>query len=92
MYLYHALFRFSIVLIEYCDLICKNLEVTNFKIVGITRNSGVGKTAISKKLGEKITFPYIDVDKWLLGSKLFKNKNNLILGNKYNNCFSFVKV
>lgn len=47
------------------------------KIIGITGNSGIGKTTISKKLSEKLHCPYIDVDKPLLGSELFENKNKM---------------
>lgn len=47
------------------------------KIIGITGNSGVGKTSISKKLSKKLCCPYIDVDKPLLGSELFADKNKI---------------
>lgn len=39
------------------------------KIIGITGDSGVGKSTITLKLSEKLNCPFLDIDKVILNSK-----------------------
>ncbi len=44
----------------------------NLKIIGITGDSGVGKSTITLRLSEKINCPFLDIDKVILNRKYKK--------------------
>ena len=43
--------------------------MVNLKIIGITGDSGVGKSTITLKLSEKLNCPFLDIDKVILSSE-----------------------
>lgn len=45
------------------------------KIIGITVDSGVGKSTIALKLSEKLNYPFLDIDKVILNSEYLNTEN-----------------
>ena len=44
-------------------------EVMNLKIIGITGDSGVGKSTLALRLSKKLDCPFLDIDKVILSSE-----------------------
>ncbi len=44
------------------------------KIIGITGDSGVGKSTITLRLSEKLDCPFLDIDKVILSSEYFNTE------------------
>lgn len=47
------------------------------KIIGITGDSGVGKSTIALKLSEKLNCPFLDIDKVILNSEYLNAENEI---------------
>lgn len=47
----------------------------NLKIIGITGDSGVGKSTIALKLSEKLNCPFLDIDKVILNSEYLNTES-----------------
>ena len=47
----------------------------NLKIIGITGDSGVGKSTIALKLSEKLNYPFLDIDKVILNSEYLNTES-----------------
>lgn len=45
------------------------------KIIGITGDSGVGKSTIALKLSEKLNYPFLDIDKVILNSEYLNTES-----------------
>ncbi len=45
------------------------IEVINLKLIGITGDSGVGKSTLALRLSEKLKCPFLDIDKVILNSE-----------------------
>lgn len=45
------------------------------KIIGITGDSGVGKSTIALKLSEKLNYPFLDIDKLILNSEYLNTES-----------------
>ena len=45
------------------------------KIIGITGDSGVGKSTIALKLSEKLNYPFVDIDKVILNSEYLNTES-----------------
>jgi dephospho-CoA kinase len=52
-----------------------NEVVVNLKIIGITGDSGVGKSTITLRLSEKLSCPFLDIDKVILNSEYLETKS-----------------
>lgn len=45
------------------------------ELIGITGDSGVGKSTLALRLSQKLKCPFLDIDKVILNSELMANKN-----------------
>jgi dephospho-CoA kinase len=52
-----------------------NEVVVNLKIIGITGDSGVGKSTITLRLSEKLSCPFLDIDKVILNSEYLETES-----------------